>query len=294
MAMVSSEGDRVATRRPWVGGGSAMEYHGIMVRFLLAIFWYPLINLFPPPFLRWFIRQTSRSGDFIISQATTHAALEEMYGYSQFGSHSLWDRVWLNCDNCRAARNRLRMIRGVLMEEVACRPAQEVVRILSIGCGSARSVLEVVAQAGRKNIKVTLLDQRQEALDHSRQLAAELLGSASASVEWIQGNFFRIRRYAAVAPDVVELAGLLDYFEEATCVRLLAQVAEMMRPGGLIIVTNGQINAETPFVLKTAEWPLDYKTPDRLSAILVAAGFHSVDVAVDPIGIQVVARGRKA
>lgn len=278
----------------WIGGGEAMEGHSFLIRLFRYFFWYPIINLVPPRWLRWIIKRTSRSGDFIIDQATTHIALEEMYGYSQFKIHSFWDRVWLLCDNCRAARNRLRAIKTILQAEICERPLDHELHVLSVGCGSARSTLEVATTLPPGRVKLTLLDQRDEAIECSKKLAERLLLPIEVeSINWIQDSLLKISRHAGLDADIVELAGLLDYFEIPTCVKLLKQVGKTMKPGGLVIVTNGKVNAETPFVLRTAGWPLKYKTPADLQGILEDAGFIDVAVQVEPIGIQVIARGRK-
>jgi len=54
------------------------------------------------------------------------------------------------------------------------RNGQEV-RLVSLACGSAQAIIEVIAELKRKgiNVKVILIDLEQEALDYTKGLAEE-------------------------------------------------------------------------------------------------------------------------
>lgn len=234
-------------------------------------------------------------------------ALAEIYNY-QFGdSRRPWlDRFfsdfWQGINlNCRAARNRRKIVSKEIPQALMEFSDKEEVRILSLACGSAQPVVEAVAQLRkdgfRPAIKVKLLDKFQSPLDYSMDLArvygvAECFSSQQADLflrDWlVHANNFK--------PHVVEMVGLLDYPADRLAIFLIRQIHRFLPPGGVFITCNICPNPERKFLEVVVNWEkMVYRTPDHLREIMVASGFRPDNVRLhpEPLGVHCLAICRK-
>ena len=171
------------------------------------------------------------------------------------------------------------------------------VSILSIAGGSSRSIMYMLqnlqAQGLSDHIHVVTIDKDKTALDVGKKIAKEFgLGD---HFEWIHGTASEV---SAIFPsrrfDVVEIVGLLDYFDFDRAVRLMSMSRELMNDNGFIIIANVIPNREQPFVHKTG-WPaMFYRKPDEVRRLLTASGFtRSNDIIVEPLNVHCVGVGQK-
>ncbi|MBI4101355.1 MAG: class I SAM-dependent methyltransferase family protein [Candidatus Nealsonbacteria bacterium] len=250
-----------------------------------------------------FLAFSGRDGDTVtvFKNVTTWRALEVMYTYPQRkarGETNLNSRFWeAFLDNARSIRNRLILVKTELHRVILeTADKKELIRVLSIGSGSARSVLETIAtfNGSSRQIKALLIDMDASAVDFSKELARQL--NINGCATRITGNFFRLERDAAeFEPDIVELVGLLDYLTDRQVVVLLGKVRRILAPGGHLITGNILPNPEAPFVTKGVNWPMIYRRPEELEKLLVEAGFpaHSIKTHQEPLGVHMVAIAQK-
>lgn len=237
----------------------------------------------------------------VFKNVTTWKALETMYTYSQRreeGRVSAISVFWENLlDNARSIRNRLILVKkelNQLVRETA--KHKNVVHVLSIGSGSARSVLETIAlfNGGSPQIKALLIDMDQSAIEFSKALAHEL--GINGCATRLTGNFFRLERDAAeFNPEIVELVGLLDYLTDRQVVVLLGKVHRLLVPGGYLVTGNITPNSEMAFVTKGINWPMTYRTPEELHRLLVEAGFsaQTIKIEQEPLRVHTLAIAQK-
>jgi len=113
--------------------------------------------------------------------------------------------------------------------------------------------------------------------------------------EWVHGNASEISTiFPSRKFNIVEIVGLLDYFDFNRAVKLMSMSRELMNENGFIIIANVMPNKEQPFVHKTG-WPaMFYRKPEEVRRLLIASGFtHSNDIITEPLKIHCVGIGQK-
>ncbi|MFH1089218.1 MAG: class I SAM-dependent methyltransferase [Candidatus Uhrbacteria bacterium] len=190
--------------------------------------------------------------------------------------------------NCQAARNRLKIVKWLMIEESRRIPLEEIWKVLVVACGSARASLEAVAE--RKNIgglsKVILIDLSQEALQEAMSFAESLriqdmvtpiCGSVVDTTRLI-GNF---------RPDTIEMVGLTDYLPRLFVVNFFKMFKDLMAENGKLIMANVVKNTERPFVKEVFGWPMIYRSLAVLLEISLASGYpeQGLKFFSEPLGI---------
>ena len=254
-----------------------------------GLLWAPLVRLLNalPAGLskRLFLAFSGPDGDpaVVSSTVTTYMALENMYtfpGRKAEGTTRLPDRVWQGLANAEAVRSRLLLTEKMLSEairEVAAR--QKEIRLCSLGSGSARAVIEVLSRMDeQEKVKCLFIDISGKALRYGEELARTF---------HIRSGIDRRRDYAeniavhcngSFTPDIIEMVGLLDYYDREGAVRLVSEIYRKLAPSGWFITCNITHNLEQPFVTKGIGWPLIYRSPGELMGVMCAAGFAAGDV----------------
>jgi SAM-dependent methyltransferase len=231
--------------------------------------------------------------------AATYRALEVMYTFPKKrreGTATLSGWLWWTVlDNARAIWNRLLLVKEELKNALLETARQKgMARLLSIGSGSARPVLETVASLeGTTPLETMLLDQDPEAIRFSKELAR---GFNLNHTTWVTGEFFRLKQHCQnFRPDVIELVGLLDYLDHRKAALFLKMVFRVLSPGGILITGNIAPNLERPYVEKGVNWPpMVYREEQELFLLLEEAGFSKIRIQREPLGIHMVAVVHKA
>ena len=205
------------------------------------------------------------------------------------GFKGVLDRFWCGLMNAQAVRNRLVIVQEELAEAIRSLGRSDV-RLMELASGSAVGALEVMRQLKNEGITVhaLLTDTDQAALDYSLKLA-EQYGLAD-QVEVAKLNALKMRPLARrFKPDVVEMVGLLDYFNRETALHLFQQIADCLPDGGLFLTGNVMPNIEAFVVHGAFEWPsMTYRRAPELADLLVEGGFTLVHGRVEPLRIHVV------
>ena len=186
-----------------------------------------------------------------------------------------------------AHRNRVIFLADKLVEETL-RATREKRPMLAynLGCGPAWEVQKFLNEKEISNrAQFTLVDFNEETLQHTRETLEEIKHKTGrrTKVEYQRksvqqiikeggkgGSTSREPRY-----DMVYCAGLFDYLTDAVCQRLMNNFYEMIRPGGLLLVTN--VDRSNPLrngMEHLLDWHLNYRTsreartlkPDKATA----------------------------
>jgi SAM-dependent methyltransferase len=183
----------------------------------------------------------------IFAHATSYEALEALYLYPQNrGSlmDDFWDAILFN--SC-AVRNRRKLVTRNLVEIALLKIGSPEVVLASVGCGSARPVIEAASLIqSRKSVVLHLVDINKRALQYALQLAQE---AGLLNVHIHRGAAQHLRKNT-IRPHVIEMVGLLDYFEKREAIRLVRSVYESLQEGGLFLTSNIVPNMEAPFIKK--------------------------------------------
>ena len=267
----------------------------------------PVLNRLPPTLLPLMVK-THRSAEKVVEHKTEHAALEVFYQHGKtYRSRNPLERiaryVWFGLNNSMAVRNRLKIVRREVYNEMArTLQRKSSVLILSVAAGSARAVLEAIqtlmTEFPDNEIHAVFLDKNPAAMTYSRYLAKALGVDYAPNVQltWVTdtvGTFFTT---SDVKFDIVEMVGLMDYFNDEKAVKAFAHIYDALNPGGLLVTANVQDNRERKFVTDFVGWNMIYRTPGDLLDLLVQAKFQSGHIYAfcEPLEIHTVACARKA
>lgn len=237
--------------------------------------------------------------------AKTYKSLEVMYTFlerQKEGQVSLGDVFWETfLSNARAIRNRLRLTEKLLKKLIIENSKKgTAVQVLSLGSGSGRSLFEAIAEINRKfPMKITLLDRSRKALLFSQILLGKIIkGRSQNTFQWVHAKingFSDFLMDSASNIDIMEMVGLLDYFENTEAVELFQLIHQALSFNGILLVSNIIPNIERPFITKGIKWCLIYRTPAQLKDLLVEGGFseEGIKLFVEPLGIYAIAVCRK-
>lgn len=259
----------------------------------------PILNNIPGG-SRALIKKTHDSAKEVMDHKTTHRALENLYksGEPEKSKNSLqsfFHRVWFSTANSKAVRNRLKIVRSRINEELKTGSTPKERSVLSIASGSARAVIEAVDALdleNKNNLKLYFLDKNPHALTYSKQLAKNHNIDASKCT-WEEGTaatFLRKEVAKGSRFNLVEMVGLLDYFDDEKAVEIFSLVEEVLAEGGAFITANIAPNKEQKFVTKVVDWKMIYRTPEELENLLIKSGFKKENMIIDiePFGIHTV------
>ncbi|TSC73227.1 MAG: hypothetical protein G01um101470_208 [Parcubacteria group bacterium Gr01-1014_70] len=276
-----------------------LETHNLLEKFVM-IFTVPILNALPASLIQKMMRKSSHDAATVVAKGGSTHALEAMYTRYHRGLFSrgflqgVADMFWHHfISQPKALRNRLRIVQSILEQEILARA--EPIFILSIAGGSARALVSTLAKLHTEHfphaIHAVILDRDETALEIGRRI------SVSADVEdcfeWICGN---ANDAASLVPhmkfDIVEIVGLLDYFDDERIARLLDKLYPIMKTGGALLVANVVPNEEQTFVHKTGWPPMHYRTAPDFAHLVETAGFTVRVTITEPLGVHAVVLAR--
>lgn len=228
-------------------------------------------------------------------------ALDIVYNYNfkqEWNFRTAVTNFWLKLKNARAVRNRLKLIKKKLREELEKFSYRKVdnIKLLSIACGSAQGVIEVMAEFKQKgiSIKAIFLDRDPTAIEYSKKLAqrkgvSDLINFVNKSASILEegvNNF---------SPDIVEMVGFLDYRPKDRAIKLIQTINRILAPGGVALISNIVPNIEKFFLFRIVNWPMIYRSPKDFSEVLIKSGFYpqNCQIIYEPLKIQGIAICRK-
>jgi extracellular factor (EF) 3-hydroxypalmitic acid methyl ester biosynthesis protein len=201
---------------------------------------------------------------------------------------NLLDALYRSVHSVRAVWHRRRWYTELVAELLHSSPARQPVRILDLACGGSRYVRDVIGNGVDVGpVELTFLDRDPAALSFIRSwLPIHLRGRTRL----ICGPVGHARRLVCDDPtepfgrfDLVMSTGLFDYLDPVRARRLLSEMTQLTRPGGLVAISNFAPEDASKIVKDwIVSWPVVYR---RASALrdLVPEG-HSVGFDRSPDG----------
>lgn len=277
-----------------------------LLGYLQAVFYYLLgkkeevKNRRLPRNPGFFLNGLSSLSAEIRRHAGTYLALDMVYNSrTNYYPQMKWlDRLmtWLWQDvimiNTKGVRNRLRLVERELYRliiNLANRNGTHEIRLLSVACGSAQGVLNVVERCkkGGISVQVTLLDLSQEALAFCQRQSS----ARGIKVTLINENTRYLEKMVEEGQrfDVIEIVGFLDYKTTEKCIDLMKLLSRLLRENGAVICANIRWNPERSFLSWVVSWQMVYKTEEVLASILDKAGYKRISLLTEPQKVHVVA-----
>lgn len=268
------------------------------IRKVLNLIWVPFLNSLPP-IAQKHVKKSDAGAKEIIDNATTHHAIEILYGKG--GKHfrrnfkeKLFNGVWQGTTNAKAVRNRLRIVTRELTNEIKKRvDSGKEIKMLSIAAGSARADIDAIKNnlPIASGLSAVFLDKNPKAAEYSKKLSTEI-NAQNVKFEWVTdtiGNYFSL---ISLKPslDIVEMVGLMDYFEDEKLVEVFGKIYKALNPGGVVVSANIIDNHEKKFVTKVIGWKMIYRSPSNFVDLIEKAGFekNKIKVIIEPLKVHTV------
>ncbi len=198
------------------------------------------------------------------------------------GMGRLLDRYFLASTLARGIQHRREMMREMLATELRCRQRT---RVLNIGCGPCREVLELAPVIRQTNAHFTNIDFDTDALLFSAHRLRE--AGIAEHVDFRQYNAIRmvnaqknLREFGQF--DVIYTIGLLDYLSDEILVRMIKALHAILNPNGLLI---GVFKDSDQYETEDYHWLVDWsgflqRTAEESRALFDRAGIASQAVTV--------------
>lgn len=194
------------------------------------------------------------SGDFEI--------IDNFYTYwvSSNPLFTNWDYLAQAQPASQAVRNRKKYFIAKANERYAHSSDKEY-RVLDVGSGPGRDVLEFFKQNDGKNIRdvnIDCIDMDEHAIEYASQLCVQY----KSHINFHKVNAFRYRTEEKY--DFIWSAGLFDYLNDAQFVFLLKRLYGLLRPNGMVIVGNFSVDNPSRDYIEAADWYLHHRTDEDL------------------------------
>lgn len=280
-----------------IDNDSAFTYEKIgAVRRAVDFVWIPFINLMSEEFGGRLISKSQNASD-VKKHKTTHKALELMYDFDgklKFHNgfvNGLFTYIWFHLRNPKAVRNRLKLVKKIIREIILTSKKTEL-NIMSLGAGSARAILEVLAEIEKKGInhpvvRAKFIDISETALNYSKELAEKL--AIKSTLYWQLDKAQNLDNTSQnFRPDVIEMVGLLDYFNEEKALQLVKIIFEYLNDDGVLVSCNIMDNPEREFVNNVIDWRMIYRTEKDIESLIINSGFkaENASIIIEPLKIH--------
>jgi hypothetical protein len=189
--------------------------------------------------------------------------------------------------------SRMVAVQHAITREILARPeSSEPMLIANLGAGPAQEVLNVLQAPidHRRPVTFALIDQDLEALSTTYERAYPLTKrtDSRAEVRCLHVSFTELLRSGSLfrrlqPPDMIYSIGLLDYLPQRRARRLIADLTEQLKPGGMLMVANmrqwpGSIMWPLEYI---ADWSLVYRTENEMRDLAEGLDIESAEITTD-------------
>lgn len=282
-----------------------------IVKRIFNLFLIPILNVLPVSFNR-IVKKTNKEAEEVIRTARSHHAIEILYNYHPYKIKNPIQRffyyVWFNLNNPKAVRNRLKLVTREVrnaIKRLDCSNSN--IHILSIASGSARAIVDALfvtetldhLELVDNNIHVTFLDKNQHACEYSKNLIQKQQWEKRYDFRWINDTAssfpLHFKNNEWKTPDIVEMVGLLDYFNDEQVTKILSLIYTNLINGGILITANIKNNKERRFITNVIGWKMIYRDPIKFLELMVTAGFKKENIRIiyEPLKIHFVVVAKK-
>ncbi|MFA5232466.1 MAG: class I SAM-dependent methyltransferase family protein [Candidatus Paceibacterota bacterium] len=252
---------------------------------------YKLLNMPGPRTNTLFFDGLGKECRKVKDYAASWRAMEIIYNHNfpqkLTSLGGILDEFYWHGLNCQALRNRYKLVKHELRRAISKLDDKKDIRLLSLACGSAQAVIEIIAEFKSKGatIKAILVDVDQSALNAAKELAGQY--GAIDQVETRQANLSgEVSVFGDFKPQIVEMLGFLDYVNKEEAIRFVSNIQKSLDEKGVLITCNINPNPEQHFIKWVINWPMVYRRPDDLADIAVKSGFKNHRIVFEPLKIH--------
>jgi SAM-dependent methyltransferase len=205
------------------------------------------------------------------------------------GFDRLWDSWFQQLAAAVSVRVRKNDFKNYIADFIKNRHGGKV-RIMNLASGPAREIKELADAddtAGfLENVNFDCYDFDIRAIEHARRI----LGPQK-NVNFLQKNAIRLALKKNITDeiehkyDLIYSTGLFDYLDERIAMRLVSNLKKLVKPGGVIMISNALDKYSTPsptWMEWIGEWYLIYRTENEFKNIFIAGGFAPSSIQITP------------
>ena len=236
-------------------------------------------------FIRWSLKKPyGYAGDFKI--------IDDIYQNQPrtTGFERLWDNYFQQLDISKATRARKDDFKKIIVDFVKKRENSNY-RIMDLASGPARIIKELL-DADTDNLFSNVIFDCYDFDIRAINYAKKLLNNAK-NVNFIQKNAIRlalkkdIKKEIPWNYDVIYCAGLFDYLDERTVIRLVGNLKRLIKKNGIFILLISNMsdkcnNPSASWMEWVADWNLIYRTETKFKKIFLDAGFSPENLQITP------------
>ncbi len=180
-----------------------------------------------------------------------------------------WDLFGQETAAPRAVRNRKTYFKQLVKSLASQKEGP--FTILNLASGPCRDLFELFEENPELEVQVDCVELDPNAIEY----AQALLGRHNDKVRFSQKNIFRFQ--SSQQYDFVWSAGLFDYFEDKTFVRILARLLQNVQADGELVIGNFHPrNPTRAFMELFGEWFLHHRTDEELTQLALDTGVPDV------------------
>lgn len=248
------------------------------------------------PFLyRTYTKPLGYAGDYEMVNMMLRNPYEGSSAFAKLLNYTL-----LNTEPVVAHRNRIDFLIEKLRSECAMRAGngKGKTRVFNLACGPAMEVQRFLRECDESDLaEIDLLDFNSETIEYTREQIQEASasGGRDTQVRYFQRSVHQLLRAATqggdeefVNYDVVYCAGLFDYLSQRVCKRLVELFCTMIRPGGIVIVTNvADTNPRKAWMEYVMEWNLIYRNESEMQDLVPEGlSLKAASIQADATGVN--------
>ena len=183
---------------------------------------------------------------------------------SQNPQLSKWDDYFHSSHAAKAVRNRKTYFQE-LLDHLHNRHSHG--KVLKVAMGPGRSMYEWLCKNPDSMLKFDCVDIDANAIEYAKSLNNAFLDR----IQFIHKNALRFKPKQKY--DLIWSAGLFDYFDDETFVRLLERLLPYVSEGGELVVGNfGEYHSSKPYMEVAGNWKLNGRSSKKLIELAQRAG----------------------
>ena len=222
---------------------------------------------------------------------STYAKLTHKHAVEHAASQSVRYRLHLIARMLRNYQNDSHPVNG------------DKTRVLSIGCGSAFELNEIIkSQQDSDKYYFTLFDQDPKALSEATEVVDHIANTLSISpkVDYMQGSvrtmlFSRKLRQQWGRFNFIYSLGLFDYLASRVAKAVLTRLYQLLAPGGELVIGNFHLsNASQYYMMYWGDWFLNHRGEEEFKQLIDCSPGDNVEMLYDSTGSQMFLHIQKA
>jgi chemotaxis methyl-accepting protein methylase len=185
-----------------------------------------------------------------------------------------------------AVRNRKEDFKKQVLESIISKKNQNM-KIMDLACGPCEEVVDIFTFPSRTDlsrIEYHCYDNDEHAIEFSKKRLEGI-----SQVKFFKENAVRLALKKDVGSfipqryDVIYSTGLFDYFDYRICVRLVQNLKKLLKPDGLLAISDVRDKFSNPsvhFMEWVGDWNLIYRDDENFRQVFFEAGFKKEDLRI--------------